>query len=157
MNDMIIGNVPEAFIKEVNGILSVSEFLELGKYRHHHHTDRLTHSISVSYLAWKLACRFGCDEKAAARAGMLHDFCPYDFGKRTPTGEHQAFYHPKAAVENSRRVFGISKKEEEIIMTHMFPLSPIPGCREGWIVVLADKICTIAEYCGVSITPSAAC
>lgn len=141
------------FLKEIEDILSTEAFLEIRKYHHHNHTDRLKHSIHVSYFAWKLAEKFRCDRTLAARTGLLHDFCPYDFAERTPTGEHQAFYHPKAAVENSRKYFSITKKEESVIATHMFPVGPIPRYKEAWIVIAADKICTIAEYCNVSLVP----
>ena len=98
-----------------------------------------------------LARKFGCDEKAAARAGLLHDFCPYDFREETPTGEHQAFYHPKAAAENSTRIFHISEREEAAIRSHMFPLGPLPKNKEAWIITLADKICATMEFCHVAI------
>ena len=109
------------------------------------------HSINVSYISWKLARKFGCDEKVAARAGLLHDFCPYDFHKKTPTGEHQAFYHPKAAAENSERIFEINEKERDAILSHMFPLGPIPKNREAWIITMADKICATLEGCHIAI------
>lgn len=60
-------------------------------------------------------------------------------------------------MENGRKLFDISKKEEEIIWIYMFLLGRIPKCPAGWIVVLADKICTVVEYCSVSIIPSAVC
>ena len=53
-------------------------------------------------------------------------FAPDDFRQKTPTGEHQAFYHPKAAADNSARIFDISEKEWNAILTHMFPLGPVP-------------------------------
>ena len=85
--------------------------------------------------------------------GLLHDFCPYDFSEETPTGERQVFYHPKAAAENSSRHFEISRKEREAILTHMFPLGPVPTNREGWIISFADKICAVMEVCNVAIAP----
>lgn len=109
------------------------------------------HSVNVSYLSWMIAKKLGCDEKTAARAGLLHDFCPYDFDERTPTGEHQAFYHPKAAAENSQQTFDISSKERDAILTHMFPLGPIPKNKEAWIITLADKICATFELCHIAV------
>ena len=101
--------VPEKFRKEVAPILSNEEFINLGRYDHHK-SNRLIHSINVSYLSWRIAKKLRCDETVAARAGLLHDFCPYDFSEKTPTGEHQAFYHPKAAIKNSTRNFPINDK-----------------------------------------------
>ena len=127
------------------------DFQKLHSYTQHINTTRLIHSINVSYLSWMIAKKLGADERAAARAGLLHDFCPYDFSEETPTGERQVFYHPKAAAENSSRHFEISRKEREAILTHMFPLGPVPTNREGWIISFADKICAVMEVCNVAI------
>lgn len=143
--------VPREYLEEVWHILSDKEFLLLDNYEHHHNTSRLMHSINVSYLSWLLAKKFHCDKKAAARAGLLHDFCPYDFREKTPTGEHQVLYHPKAAAENSVRMFQISDRELDAIRTHMFPLGPVPRNKEAWIITLADKICAVTEFCHVAI------
>ena len=113
--------------------------------------DRLLHSLNVSYLAWLIAKKLHCDAAAAARAGLLHDFCLYDFKDGTPNGEFQAFYHPKAAAENSEERFELSEKEKNAILSHMFPLGPIPKSREAWIISTADKICASAELCSIAI------
>lgn len=139
------------YLAQVQYIFADKEFLSLSEFVHHQWTNRLMHSINVSYLSWMIARKLGCDERTAARAGLLHDFCPYDFRKATPTGEHQAFFHPKAAASNSVRKFGISEREETAILTHMFPLGPVPKNKEAWIITLADKICAVMEGCHVAI------
>lgn len=143
--------IDPAFLEDVRHILENREFIGLHQYVHHHWTNRLMHSVNVSYISWLIAKKLGCDEKAAARAGLLHDFCPYDFKEKTPTGEHQAFYHPKAAAQNSREVFAVSDREMDAILTHMFPLGPVPKNREAWIITVADKICAVMEGCHIAI------
>lgn len=143
--------IAKEYLSEVQHIFADQEFLSLSQYVHHQWTNRLMHSINVSYLSWLIAKKLRCDEKAAARAGLLHDFCPYDFGKRTPTGEHQAFFHPKAAASNSLQKFELSQREVNAILTHMFPLGPVPRNKEAWIITLADKICATMELCHVAI------
>ena len=130
MDIQLSDEVSQAYLSEVEDILKNKEFLSLSLYEHHQWTNRLMYSINVSYISWKLAKKLGCDAAVAARAGLLHDFCPYDFRQKTPTGEHQAFYHPKAAADNSARTFDISEKEWNAILTHMFPLGPVPKNRE---------------------------
>ena len=40
----------------------------------------------------------------------------------------------------------ISPKEENIILRHMFPLTPVPPkYKEGWVVTLCDKYCATRE------------
>ena len=151
MGLQISEEVPQDYLSEVQQILSHEDVLALEQFTQHQWTNRFMHSVNVSYVSWLLARKFGCDAKAAARAGLLHDFCLYDFSEETPTGERQVFYHPKAAAENSSRHFEISQKEREAILTHMFPLGPVPTNREGWIISFADKICAVMEVCNVAI------
>ena len=66
---------------------------------------------------------------------------------RDPLRKKHAFFHPSAALENARRVFELSEVECDIIRKHMFPLTPVPPrYREGWLVVLADKVCSVYEF-----------
>ncbi len=113
--------ISQDFYKEVKHIPADGEFLKLSAFVHHQWTNRLMHSMNVSYLSWKMAKKFGWDEGAAARAELLHDFCLFDFSQKPPTGETVAFYHPKEAAKNSVRVFQISEKERDAILSHMFP------------------------------------
>ena len=126
--------VAKQYRKEVEQILNNKDFQKLRFYKQHNWSNRLMHSINVSYLSWWIAKRFGCDEKTAARAGLLHDFCLYDFHEETLNGENQAFLHPKIAAENSIEHFDVSEKERDAILSHMFPLGPIPKSREAWII-----------------------
>ena len=144
-------DIAPEYLEDVWNILTNSEFLRLSQYVHHHWTNRFMHSLNVSYLSWLIAGKLGCDARAAARAGLLHDFCPYDFKAVTPTGESQAYYHPKAAAKNSEALFGISDREREAILSHMFPLGPLPRNREAWIITLADKVCATMEGCDIAI------
>ncbi|MDO5411096.1 MAG: HD domain-containing protein [Lachnospiraceae bacterium] len=151
MEIQVSGEISGEYLAEVQHILADKEFLSLSQFVHHQWTNRLMHSINVSYLSWHIARKLGCDESAAARAGLLHDFCPYDFAKETPTGEHQAFFHPKAAASNSLQKFDLTQKETDAILTHMFPLGPVPQSREAWIITFADKLCAVMEGCHVAI------
>ena len=151
MDIKVSEEVSPAYLGAVEDILTNEEFLRLNLYSHHQWTTRLMHSINVSYLSWMIEKKLGADERTAARAGLLHDFCPYDFNEKTPTGEHQAFYHPKAAAENSLQNFDISEREVSAILTHMFPLGPIPKNKEAWIISFADKACAMTEGCHIAI------
>ena len=57
------------------------------------------------------------------------------------------FSHPGYACVNAQRVFHITKKEQNIIASHMWPLTfrHVPTCREAFIVCLADKYCAVVE------------
>ena len=94
-------DIAPEYLEDVWNILTNSEFLRLSQYVHHHWTNRFMHSLNVSYLSWLIAGKLGCDARAAARAGLLHDFCPYDFKAVTPTGESQAYYQSRGKEQRS--------------------------------------------------------
>lgn len=139
------------FLAEVAEILEDRDFRKLSGYTQHRSTTRMMHSMNVAYISWRIARKFGCDEKAAARAGLLHDFFLYNFKEEKDTNEWQAFRHPKVAAKNSQEHFDISKKEKEAILSHMFPLGPMPSSREAWIITCADKMCACVELCHIDI------
>ena len=61
--------------------------------------------------------------------------------------EMHGFSHPSRACVNAEKVFHITKKEQSIISSHMWPLTfrHVPTCREAIIVCLADKYCAVVE------------
>lgn len=134
------------FIGLVRAILEDEEFRKLNRYRQHYQTTRFMHSLNVSYLSWYTARKLGLDERVAARAGLLHDFCVYDFKDKLPKGQIQAFYHPKVAAKTSQERFTIYEKERQAILSHMFPLGPVPKSREAWVITCMDKFCACAEF-----------
>ena len=81
----------------------------------------------------------------------LHDFFLYDPREGRPSRELQAFCHPKVAARTSGETFDISEKERDAILSHMFPLGPLPKSREAWIISGADKICACAEVFHITI------
>ena len=84
---------------------------------------------------------------------FLHDFYLYDWHKRSSFRglrrlfEMHGFAHPGSACVNAERCFAITRKEQNIISSHMWPLTfrHVPTCREAVIVCLADKYCAVLE------------
>ena len=111
------------------------------------------HSINVSYISWAIAKRLGWDARTAARAGLLHDFFLYGYGEKDKRSFSQcmAFDHPKTAAKNSSEHFDITEKERLAILSHMFPLGPLPTSREAWLISFTDKICATTELFQVQI------
>lgn len=145
MDIKIAEDISAEYLDLIREILKDEEFCKLSCYIQHLKTSRLIHSLNVSYLSWMIAKKLNCDERAAARAGLLHDFFLYRFSDPKPVKEFQAFYHPKVAAYNSALRFDITEKERLAILSHMFPLGPVPSSREAWIITCADKICAAME------------
>ena len=86
----------------------------------------LTALLSISYfkitaqvlmchtISYRIAKVIGCDCRAAARAGLLHDLFWYDWrNKKTP--QMHAFLHPRLALKNASKITELSSREEDAI------------------------------------------
>lgn len=134
------------FAAVVEDLLRTEQVCAMQGIRHHFDVTCYDHSVFVAYVAFRLARRLGLDYLAAARGGLLHDLYLYD--PKQP-GSHpgtQCFDHPKAALKNAGELTCLSPVEENIIISHMWPLARrMPRYREAVVVNLADKICATAE------------
>ena len=131
----------------VQSILDNPEFKKLQRYKQHFQTTRFMHSLNVSYISWLIARKLGWDAQTAARAGLLHDFCVYDFKDKLPNADIPAAAQPSEAASPSDTQFLRSDHDRQAILSHMFPLGPLPESREAWLISLADKLCAISEFC----------
>lgn len=136
------------YYEHVKDLLSDSHVQGLKAFSHHYHTTRFEHSLNVSYYNY-LVCRFlRLDAKSAARAGLLHDLFFYDHREHTPV-EGEGWHgvgHPKVAFFNASELFPLNEKEADMIINHMWPISPrLPRYREGFIITFVDKFCATAE------------
>lgn len=113
----------------------------------HHGLTRYDHNMRVSYYSYKLTKMLGLDYVASARAGLLHDFFMEEGSSLKKVDKTRLMInHPKRALENASKYFKLCDKECDIILTHMFPVSPaIPKYMESWIVDIVDDVVAICE------------
>ena len=110
----------------VEELLFSSQVQHMKSIRHHPGVSCYEHSVFVSYVAWYLADRWGADARTAARAGLLHDLYLYD--PRTLPSYRQCFAHPVAAAENAAALCGgLTAREKNCILAHMWPLTAVPA------------------------------
>ena len=132
--------------KILNEIRESSRFKNSKQFIQHGKTSVYMHSVSVAYMSCYIAEKYNLsvDYYSLITGALLHDYFLYDWhdkedGHKRPHG----FYHPSA---NAERDFEINSRTKNIIKRHMFPLTPIPPvCLEGWVVCIADKICSTKE------------
>ena len=120
---------------------------KMNNFMQHYNTSCFEHCKNVSLYSYYICKKLKLDYTSAARAGMLHDLFLYDWRKRENdrTGLH-AFSHPKTSLENSMKLFFLNKKEQDIILKHMWPVTIIPPKYiEGYIITLVDKYCALEE------------
>jgi uncharacterized protein len=130
----------------VGDILTHSEFQKIKKIDHHGN-GLFEHSVAVGYYSYRVARFLRMDCHSIARAATLHDFFLESWqGKvKTEKGfnrikEMHGFSHPKTALQNAEKYFDIDERQADMIVKHMFPLTPIPPMNLGsWVVTAVDK------------------
>lgn len=137
----------KAYVDIVAPLLAEPMVQELANYTQHHHSDRLTHSIDVSYVSYRLALRWSLNASAVARGGILHDLFYYDWRvTKFELGTH-AFIHPRVALRNAEKITQLSPMEKDIILKHMWGATTArPHYRESLLVDMVDNYLAIAEF-----------
>jgi Predicted HD superfamily hydrolase len=134
------------FYNCVKDLISNKKLLELDNFTQHIKTSRLQHSINVAYYSFIVCKFFGLDYKSAARAGLLHDFYLYDWREQKQPEGYHAKAHPIIAKRNAQTITNLNKIEENCILRHMCPLTPIPPkYAESIILSIIDKYCASFE------------
>ena len=137
------------FFDVVGDLYYSDEVQSLEQYEQHLEINRLQHITSVAYLAYRVCQRLGLDADSAARAATMHDLFYYDWrdGETGKWHKLHGYKHPYYAARNAKELFpALSKKEEDIIKRHMWPLTlRLPNSKEGLVVSLSDKYCATRE------------
>lgn len=114
----------------------------------HHGLTRYDHVMRVAKYTYRFSKLFNLDYISATRGALLHDYFN-DSDYRTTKGFKKGSIHPVIALNNARREFVLNDREENIIVSHMYPLGDVkPNCPESWVVTSVDKMVALYE-CGV--------
>ena len=105
------------YMTYVGQLIQHPKVQKLADIPHHIHSNRLEHSIHVSY----------------------------DWRETKFTKSH-AWIHPRIAVRNARKITDLNAKEEDIIIKHMWgaTLAP-PRYKESFVVTMVDKYWAVKE------------
>jgi uncharacterized protein len=136
------------YMECVSDIFDNPVFQSMDNYLQHGDTTCREHCIMVSYMSYCICRKFGWEYAEVARAGLLHDLFLYDWHTHAKeTGNHfHGFTHPRTALENAEKYFDLTEKEKDMILRHMWPLTPIPPkSRGGLVIVYSDKYCGLKE------------
>ena len=134
------------FYNLVDEYINHPKVLEMKEYTHHGIT-RYDHCFRVAYHTYKVTKFLNLDYQSATKAAMLHDFFTDELeNEKRSLARYRN--HPYIARDNAKKYFGLSKKEEDIIVCHMFPITfTIPKYLETWIVDAIDDGVSIYEKC----------
>ena len=121
---------------------------QMNNFEHHLNTTCYQHCINVAYYSYIITKKLRLNYIDTARACMVHDLFLYSWKGNRIRGEGlHGFSHPKTALNNAKKLFNLSDKEQDIILKHMWPMTIIlPKYAESYIVSLVDKFCAIKEY-----------
>jgi uncharacterized protein len=149
---MIIGedkSIRKTIMKYGRDILTSDSFYSLTQFIQHGTITVYEHVLAVTYMSVYLARkkRRRVNMKSIVRGALLHDYFLYDWHDNALWHSLHGYHHAKRAMENARRDFPLTKKEEQIIYRHMFPLNltRFPNSKEAAVVCAADKICALTE------------
>lgn len=143
--DFISDCFEREYVGCVHDLLSHPLVRSMENYIQHGDTDCLQHCINVSYNSYLICRRLNLDYAAASRAGLLHDFFLYDW--HTNNGEKlHGLSHPRIALQNAGKHFELNRRERDIILKHMWPLTITPPqYPETMVVIMVDKYCALTE------------
>ena len=140
----------QSFLTCVDDLIHTPQVQSMRHLPHHPGVNCYEHSIFVAYVAFRLARRWNLDYRAAARGGLLHDLYLYNCHDSSAHPGNQCLDHPVFALRNAMALTKLSDKEQNIILSHMWPLGVhLPHSREAWVVSLADKTCATMEVSGI--------
>ena len=147
-------NTEDKYLQEIinfygKEILSSENMIKSQEYYQHGTISVYEHSLKVAMCCLKLVDRFNInvDKSTLVRGALLHDYFLYDWHNED-NGEHKwhGFHHARTAYNNATKEYKLNKKEENMILSHMFPLNLVlPKYKESVILTIADKMCALCE------------
>jgi len=142
-------NSEKMFREELNTLKTMPEIRQMQNYAQHRGNTTYKHCVDVAEKSFAIAEKLHLDisEKELARGAMLHDFYLYGTDTMEKSAYRHGVSHPEEALNNARELFDLSEREENIIRSHMWPLTlfHVPKYREAVLVSMADKYCASVE------------
>ncbi|MDO4617792.1 MAG: HD domain-containing protein [Lachnospiraceae bacterium] len=146
------------YVKTVGAeVIASPEFQAAYQQPHHFKGTVGTHMINTAYYSYclcKLLNRFGVKTKTDELiiACLCHDLgIVGNRHHKYTTGSECCMQHPVDSIPIAERLMGtLTPRQENTILMHMWPLAPShPQYREGVILSLIDKYCSVLESSGL--------
>jgi len=135
------------FLEAAGDIYNSPQLQKLEAFEQHLKINRLQHIRSVAFLSFLVSRKLNLNFKETARAATMHDLFYYDWREDDLSHKLHGLRHPKFALNNAFYLCGtLTKKEQDIIKRHMWPLTLIPPkYPESYVVTMMDKYCAAIE------------
>ena len=142
----------QEFDRILDRYLNDPQVRQMEGYKAHGKVSVLQHSLDVARMSYYLDKRFhvNADPEVLIGGAILHDFYLYDWHDKQlhwNIFKMHGFTHPGEACENAIREFQIDERIQEVIRSHMWPLTlkDMPRHREAVLVCMADKLVALKE------------
>jgi uncharacterized protein len=133
------------FLQENDDIINSDVFQQLHGFHQHLYTSRYDHSLNVAFLVF-LKTRHTPEYKEAMLGALCHDLFIYNHYETSPSSWQHLFDHPVAALETTQNHFEVTTLSENMILSHMWPLSSHkPQSKHAWWLVTMDKVASLIE------------
>ena len=134
----------KSFESIANEIINSDKYQAL-KNENHHGLSRYDHSLRVARNTYKISKKLKLDYISATRGALLHDYFTNEEYRNTK-GMKKYSMHPVIALNNAIREYDLNQIEENVIVSHMFPMGKVkPNCKESWVVTSVDKAVALYE------------
>ena len=140
------------FCTMIRDIVRSEDYRGMRQYRHHIKGSVYDHSLKAAYLCYRHHRRFRSKTELSQllRGALLHDYYLYDWHDKSTSHRFHGFTHPRRALKNAlRRYPDLTGTEQDMILRHMFPLTPVPPrTAAGWLLCFYDKVAAVSDYFG---------
>ena len=132
--------------REIKQEITSNQKYQSLKNDYHHGLNRYIHIMHVAKISYYVSKFLKLDYISTTRGALLHDFFNEDeyLDKK---GLDKPRIHPFLSLNNAKNFFDLNTKEQNIIISHMYPIGKIkPIFIESWIVTMVDKSVATYEY-----------
>ena len=126
-------------------------FQKAENIQHHKETNVAAHSEETAMYGkricgWLKRHHVDVSEEDVVQACLLHDIGMTDDDISDCSSWKKAYRHPERGEEIARNEYNANEKQCNAIRRHMWPICVIPPKSiEGWVVIAADKFCSVHE------------
>ncbi len=131
--------------EEIENLCENGRFLQMASYIQHGDISVFEHSVGVAYMSVFIArsLHVKLHHMVLIRGALLHDYFLYDWHEKDRRHCLHGLRHPRLAMRNACEDYELTKREKNIILRHMFPLTVVQHAGRKLKFACLDIICDV--------------